>query len=93
MKKVIRKTIPRTWILLYRSIIPIGFTRRLLLLFSPVCIGLLMKRNDYTLKEDLAHLCIFTACIALWWYRMNQKQTRHAQLRKPLFLEGPPKEL
>lgn len=65
----------------------------LLVLLSPGLILLLLKRNDLSLREDLVRLCIFTACTALGWYLTLQKRSRHAQLRKPLFLESPPQKL
>lgn len=67
--------------------------RMLLVVVFPVLIILLMKRNDLSLKEDLARLSIFTTCTAVWWYVTIQKRSRHAQLRKPLLLESPPEKL
>lgn len=81
------------WGQLNRTGFSLDLLKTFLILLSPVLTLLLIKRNDLSLKEDLARLCIFTTCTALGWYLTLQKRSRHAQLRKPLLLESPPEKL
>lgn len=92
MKQQNRKT-PFPWIQLNKTSFSMDLPKTLLVLLSTVLTVLLIKRNDLPLKEDLARLCIFTACTALGWCLTLQKRSRHAQLRKPLLLESPPEKL
>lgn len=88
----LRKT-PGQVVKLYKSYPSMEVVKIILVFLSSGGVLLLMKRNDLSLEEDLARLCIFTACTALGWYLTIQKRSRHAQLRKPLLLESPPEKL
>jgi hypothetical protein len=56
----------------------IGASRTILAIAFPLLLGMLLRRNDYSLKEDLLRLCIFTIFTAVWWYQFNRKKCMHA---------------
>jgi hypothetical protein len=68
----------RRWLRLHKSFRSIGVTRILLTLLIPVLIGILMRRNDYSLSEDLYRLMAATAFAVAWWYLIAQKRRPHA---------------
>ena len=63
---------------LYRHFYPTGIIRMLALLTFPVLIGMIMKRNDRSFREDLYCLFIFISCAVAWWYLTTRKRPPHA---------------
>ena len=60
---------------LYQHFYSIGVIRMLAFLLFPVLLGMIMKRNDRSIREDLYCLFIFISCAVAWWYLTTRKTT------------------
>jgi len=57
---------------------PIGHIRLLAIILLPILLGMLLKRNAHSFRDDLCYLVIFTTCVVSWWRLVNRKRTPHA---------------